>query len=64
MNSGSLFRRISVAALPLVAVGLASAARAQSKPVGSATVFHNVRIFDGKGGERSAPSDVLVKGTS
>src|SRR6266436_3939922 len=62
MNSMS--RRIFVAALPLMAVGLASAARAQGNPPAnaSATLFQNVRIFDGKSGSLSAPSNVLVKG--
>src|ERR1700730_1307490 len=50
--------------LPLMAVGLASATRAQSDPPAnsSATLFQNVRIFDGKSGSLSAPSSVLVKG--
>src|SRR3977135_1187255 len=62
MNSMS--RRIFVAALPLVAVGLPLAARAQGTPPANAgaTLFQNVRIFDGKGGSLSAPSSVLVKG--
>jgi imidazolonepropionase-like amidohydrolase len=58
-------RRMFVATLlPLMAVGLASATRAQSDPpAGStATLFQNVRIFDGKSGSLSAPSSVLVKG--
>src|SRR5499433_3079282 len=57
-------RRIFVAALPLMAVGLASAARAQGNPPAnaSATLFQNVRIFDGKGASLSAPSNVLIKG--
>jgi imidazolonepropionase-like amidohydrolase len=60
----SMSRRIFVAALPLMAVGLASAARAQGNPPAnaSATLFQNVRIFDGKSGSLSAPSSVLVKG--
>src|ERR1700730_11354432 len=64
MNSMS--RRIFVAALPLVVVGLASAARAQGNPPAnaSATLFQNVRIFDGKSGSLSAPSSVLVKGNT
>ena len=64
MNSMS--RRIFVAALPLVAVGLASAGRAQGSPPAnaSATLFQNVRIFDGKSGSLSAPSSVLVKGNT
>jgi imidazolonepropionase-like amidohydrolase len=64
MNSMS--RRICVAALPLMAVGLASAARAQGNPpaIASATLFQNVRIFDGKGASLSAPSNVLIKGNT
>src|ERR1700735_2291846 len=60
----SMSRRIFVAALPLIAVGLASAARAQGNPPANAstTLFQNVRIFDGKSGSLSAPSSVLVKG--
>jgi imidazolonepropionase-like amidohydrolase len=57
-------RRIFVAALPLLTVGLASSARAQGNPpaTSSATLFQNVRIFDGKGASLSAPSNVLIKG--
>ena len=57
-------RRVFVAALPLMAIGLASAARAQGNPPAttSATLFQNVRIFDGKGASLSAPSNVLIKG--
>ncbi len=62
----SMSRRIFVAALPLMAVGLASAAPAQGNPPAnaSATLFQNVRIFDGKSGSLSAPSSVLVKGNT
>src|SRR6516164_10345046 len=62
MNSMS--RRIFITALPLMAVGFASAARAQGNPPAttSATLFQNVRIFDGKGASLSAPSNVLIKG--
>jgi len=62
MNSMS--RRILVAALSLMAVGLASAARGQGNPPAnvSATLFQNVRIFDGKAASLSAPSNVLIKG--
>src|SRR5262245_22692909 len=62
MNSMS--RRIFVASLPLMAVGLASAAGAQGNPPANAgaTLFQNVRIFDGKGASLSAPSNVLIKG--
>ena len=57
-------RRIFVAALPLLTVGLASSARAQGNPPATtgATLFQNVRIFDGKGASLSAPSNVLIKG--
>jgi hypothetical protein len=62
MNSMS--RRIFVAALPLVGVGLASVVRAQGNPPasGGTTLFQNVRIFDGKNSSLSAPSSVLIKG--
>ena len=39
----------------------ASPTAAQTQPL-PATVFQNVRIFDGKGGQLSAPSNVLVRG--
>src|ERR1700693_3780888 len=62
MNSVS--RRYVVAALSVMALGLASAVHPQSNPPAdiSATLFQNVRIFDGKGSSLSAPSNVLVKG--
>jgi imidazolonepropionase-like amidohydrolase len=62
MNSVS--RRFVVAALLLVALGLAPAVHPQSNSPAdiSATLFQNVRIFDGKGSLLSAPSNVLVKG--
>jgi imidazolonepropionase-like amidohydrolase len=62
MNSMS--RRIFMAALPLLAVSLTSAVRAQgNSPVSAGvTLFQNVRIFDGKSGSLSAPSSVLIKG--
>jgi imidazolonepropionase-like amidohydrolase len=57
-------RRVLLAALPPIAVGLASAAHAQGNPPANAgaTLFQNVRIFDGKGASLSAPSNVLIKG--
>jgi imidazolonepropionase-like amidohydrolase len=60
----SVFRRLVVAALSLLALGLASAVHPQDNPPAnvSATLFRNVRIFDGKGASLSAPSNVLVKG--
>jgi imidazolonepropionase-like amidohydrolase len=57
-------RRIFVVALALIAVCLASAARAQPNPPtnAGATLFQNVRIFDGKAALLSAPSNVLIRG--
>ena len=62
MNSVS--GRFVVAALFPMALGLASAVHPQDNPPAnaSATLFQNVRIFDGKGTSLSAPSNVLVKG--
>src|ERR1700733_8631649 len=62
MNSVS--KRLFVAALSLMAIGLTSAANPQDNPSVnvSATLFRNVRIFDGKGASLTAPSNVLVKG--
>jgi imidazolonepropionase-like amidohydrolase len=59
-----IFERGFRAALPLLVIGLASAAHAQGSPqtTARATLFQNVRIFDGKGSSLSAPSNVLVKG--
>src|SRR5499427_10235749 len=59
-----MYRRIFAAVLLLMAVGLASAAGSQGNPTAnaSATLFQNVRIFYGKGGRLSAPSNVLVRG--
>jgi len=45
--------------LPFIGVGLSAAARAQHAP---ATLFQNVRIFDGKGDALSSRSDLLVRG--
>jgi len=60
----AMFGRISSAVLLLMAVALAPPARAQgnSPATAGATLFQNVRIFDGKGASLSAPSNVLVKG--
>ena len=59
----SMFRRLAIAELALVGIGLSSAVHAQDNqaPAASATLFQNVRIFDGKGASLSAPSDALVK---
>src|SRR5258706_8567122 len=53
-----------VVAVSLLALGLASVVYAQGNPPAnvSATLFQNVRIFDGKGASLSPPSNVLVKG--
>jgi imidazolonepropionase-like amidohydrolase len=60
----STSRRIFVVALALIAVCPASAPRAQGNPPpnDSATLFQNVRIFDGKAASLSAPSNVLIRG--
>jgi imidazolonepropionase-like amidohydrolase len=47
--------------MPFLGIGLSSTVRAQQAPR-PATLFQNVRIFDGKGGALSGPSHVLVKG--
>jgi imidazolonepropionase-like amidohydrolase len=54
---------VAMLLLTLMTVGQASAVRAQGSPPASAgsTLFQNVRIFDGKSGSLSAPSNVLVK---
>jgi imidazolonepropionase-like amidohydrolase len=51
-------------AAALIALGAASVVQAQGNPPAgvSATLFQNVRIFDGKGSSLSVPSDVLIKG--
>ena len=46
----------------LVAPARADAPVASQPQAPAATVFQNVRIFDGKGGQLSAPSSVLVRG--
>jgi imidazolonepropionase-like amidohydrolase len=60
----SMYRRVFVAVLLLMAVGLVSAARAQGNPPAntSAKLFQNVRIFDGRHASLSAPSNVLIRG--
>ena len=57
-------RRAFVSTIPFLGLGLPSAVHAQQPaPAGAAaTLFQNVRIFDGKSGTLSAPSNVLVKG--
>ena len=61
------YRPLLLAAL---LIGLCQAAQAQetpraspsTPPGGAVTLFQNVRIFDGKSGTLSAPSNVLVRG--
>jgi imidazolonepropionase-like amidohydrolase len=57
-------RRTLLAALPLMGAGLASVARSQgpAPAKGDATLFQNVRIFDGANPSLSVPSNVLVRG--
>src|SRR5262245_23142912 len=45
----------------VLACGLTASLNAQTQP-SAATVFQNVRIFDGKGSQLSGPSHVLVRG--
>ena len=47
----------------LLLSALALPASAQDAPP-SVTIFENVRIFDGKSGQLSAPSSVLVRGNT
>jgi len=57
-------RRIFIATLSLFGSGLDGAVLAQNAAPANtgATLFQNVRIFDGKGAALSAPSNVLVRG--
>ncbi len=52
---------IAKSAFLTLAFGLAASLDAQAQPL-VATVFQNVRIFDGKSGQLSGPSHVLVRG--
>ena len=59
----SMRRWIVAAALLFFVTAPAPGVRAQNSPETSpATLFRNVRIFDGKSSSLSAPSNVLVKG--
>jgi len=53
-------RRTFVGALPFIGAGLPSLVRA--KAPAPATLFQNVRIFDGRGGALSGASNLLVRG--
>ena len=52
----------TIVALAALALAPATRVHAQDTPQGGATLFQNVRIFDGKGGSLTALSNVLVKG--
>ena len=56
-----MIARSVTVALGCVLAILAASLEAQTPPPAAMTLFQNVRIFDGKGGERSAPSHVLVR---
>jgi imidazolonepropionase-like amidohydrolase len=55
-------RRTFVGALPFIGAGLSSLVRAEVAAPSTATLFQNVRIFDGKGGALSATSNLFVRG--
>src|SRR5215813_5165531 len=55
-------RRTLVGALPFIGAGLSSLVRAEAVTPPAATIFQNVRIFDGRGGALSDASNVLVSG--
>ena len=48
----------------LAAPGTEDLATPTAQAKGTVTLFQNVRIFDGKNSELSAPSNVLVKGNT
>ena len=54
-------RRTFVGALPFVGTGLSTLVRAEVAAPSAATLFQHVRIFDGKSGTLTVPSNVLVK---
>src|SRR4030095_14770742 len=54
-------RRVFLGALPFVGTGLSTLVRAEVVAPSAATLFQNVRIFDGKASGLTAPSNVLVK---
>src|SRR5262245_36595236 len=66
LSMKSMFRRALVFAIPLVGMGLSAPMCAQgSAPAEqTATLFENVRIFDGKSDTLSAPMNVLVRGNT
>ena len=60
----SVSRRAFVATIPLAGLALSSVVRAQSaaSTEQAATLFQNVRVFDGKSDALSAATNVLVRG--
>jgi len=62
----SMSRRTFVATVPLVVIGLSSAVRAQSAAPAKqiATLFQNVRVFNGKSDAPSPVMNVLVRGNT
>ena len=60
--AASMSRRGFVTGLPLMVAGLPSSVRSEAAAPSAATLFQNVRIFDGKSSALSAPSHVLVRG--
>jgi imidazolonepropionase-like amidohydrolase len=57
----TISRRLVADALPFAGIGLSAIVRAQRAPA-SATLFQNVRIFDGKSVTLSDRSDLVVRG--
>ena len=52
-----------VVLLASIGFSLSTSPAAQAQQGGSATLFENVRIFDGKSDALSGPSNVLIKGS-
>jgi imidazolonepropionase-like amidohydrolase len=59
----TISRRRFVSAMPFLGIALSSAVRAQQAPA-FATLFRNVRTFDGNSSALSGQSDVLVRGNT
>lgn len=58
----SFTRRSFIGSLPALGVGLSTAARSQTAAPVAATVFQNVRVFDGKSDQLTGLLHVLVEG--
>ncbi len=59
MKASGLFVRVALAAVFTLP---AAAQQVAAPPAAPVTLFQNVRVFDGKGAQLSAPSFVLVRG--